>query len=516
VSERVSDGFDAEVIVVGYGPTGVTAANMLGLAGISTIVLEREEAIYPRARAVTVNDWTMRCFQAVGLRDEILENLDVTEALRWITYDGRELTRTVFAKAPQGQAPSYAIYQPLMEQALRAGVERFRDHVTVRFGVDVTDVTQDGDGVAVTATSLATGEVITKRAKYVLACDGGSSRVRSAVGAQLSGDTGSTVWLIIDARVKRWWPNRHILTFWSDKQRPVVDIALARGNHRWEVPLRPEEKESDFQTHDDLWRVLGELGVSPDDVELHQHAFYRHHNRMADRWRVDRVFLIGDAAHLMPPWAGSGMQSGIRDVNNLCWKLIAVLGGLLPDAVLDSYQVERQPSVGFFTFVSEFLGRIIKQELTDEELKGVMPVPGEPAPPSPLMIPPSIDAGWLTGAGTPGSVVGKFLPQSRTASAQGIFGYLDDFLPTGFVLLGDNVHPAALLSNEDRDAWLRLGAKLVAVRGADQHALHESDLIDIDGDLVGWMREFGAKVIVVRPDRFIAAADPTGLSVPSL
>lgn len=504
--------FDADVALIGYGPSGVTAANALGHLGVSVVAFERDEAIYPRARAVTVNDWTLRCFQSFGLDREVERDLDPTVALRWITYDGRELNRSAFPRPLAGEfAASYAIYQPRMEQTLRDGARRF-EHVAVHYGCEVQSVQQDDDGVTVTARRAADGAMVSRRVRYALACDGGASPTRGQIGARLMGDTMPTRWVVIDAKVKRWWPDRHILTFWSDRKRPVVDIALAGDNHRWEFPLGPDESDADFQTHDQLWALLNSLNVQREHVDIHQHAFYRHHVRMADRWRVGRVFLLGDAAHLMPPWAGSGMQSGIRDAVNLCWKLKAVLDGHLPDTVLDSYQAEREPNVQYFTQVSLQLGRLIKMELSPEELAALA---ASRDGPSPLLALPFYPGGWVRGRTKPSSAVGEMLPQLRVCAANGRLHRLDDLLGDGFALLGDGDAPGTWLSDDERAGWDRLGARHFTVRPPDQPGGGPDDLIDIDGRLLPWLRQYGTRAVAVRPDRFVAAAQGSGLGVPA-
>ena len=508
------DDFDADVVIIGYGPSGVAAANALGSAGISAVALERDRDVYQRARAVTVSDWTMRCFQSVGLAEAAAKDMDVTAGLRWVTYDGTEIFALTFPPAQLGHAMSYAIYQPLLEETLRAGAARF-PQVDVRYGVEVETVVQDDDGVTVTTRDLASGETRTTRARYALACDGGSSVTRKQVGVELQGDTVPVRWIVVDARVKRWWPNRHILTFWSDATRPVVDIALGRGNHRWEFPLSADETDADFPTDEQVWPLLESLGVSRDDVDIHQYAFYSHNIRMADRWRVGRVFLVGDAGHLMPPWAGAGMQSGIRDSFNIAWKLREVLAGRMDDSLLDTYQAERQPNVAFFTEVAIGLGRIIKQELTPEEQAAMAPPEGEEPPPPPILLPPFYVAGWLRGAPTPDSAVGKMIPQPLAANARGVILPLDELLGTDFVLLGDGLDPSTLLSPEEKAGWDALGARYVAVRSADQTTEGPDELVDIDGSLVGWMRGFGVRAVAVRPDKFVAAADTFGLAVPA-
>lgn len=506
--------FDADVAIIGYGPVGVSAANLLGANGVRTIVFERFKDVYGRARAVTVNDVTLRNFQSVGLADALVSDMDETFALRTMTYDGQLLSHTTFPPGEAGYCTSYSIYQPAMEKHLRAGVERYADHVDVRFGLDVIDVAQDDEGVTITARDLETGATSVTRARYALGCDGGSSATRDKLGISLIGDTIETKWVIIDAYVKRWWPDRHILTFWSDRERPAVDIALSLGTHRWELPLKANETEADFATHDQLWVLLEAMGVSRDDVELHQHAFYKHHIRRAERWQQGRIFLLGDAAHLMPPWVGQGMQSGIRDAFNLGWKLVAVLSGRLPEAALATYEVERAPDVERYTRISVFSGRIVKQELTHEELAAITPKPGETPSPSPALAHPVITAGWVTGDTGPDSAVGKYLVQPQIATTNGRKARLDHALGNGFTLLGDGIDPDLLLTPDQRADWDRLGTTYRKVIAPDMGSTAPGDIIDLHGQLLAWMRRFGAKAIAVRPDRFVAAADTGGLSVP--
>lgn len=511
----MSKPFDTDVAIIGYGPTGVSAALCLGQYGVNAVAFERDSAIYPRARAVTVNDWTMRCFQSVGIDEALARDMDATVALRWVTYDGHELMRMDFPPSDLGPHPqSYSIYQPVMEETMRQGALRHADRVDVRYGVEVTGIEQDAEGVTITSRNLATGAVSTTRARYALACDGGSSITRERLGVKLLGETVDTRWLVIDAHVKRWWPDRHILTFWSDKKRPVVDIALALGNHRWEIPMEPHETEADFATQDQLWPLLNSLGVTKDDVDIHQHAFYKHHVRTAERWRVGRVFLLGDAGHLMPPWAGAGMQSGVRDAFNISWKLREVLAGRLPDSVLDSYEAERAPNVAFYTGVAVQLGRIIKQQLSEEELAAMAPPPDQPPPLPPLFWAPTLTTGWMRGELRDGCAVGRMVPQPRVANAQGKRCLLDELLGDGFTLLGDGADPASLLSPQQRADWDALGAHYAAVLPANAQGSNSNDIIDLSGTLLAWLRLHHTKAIALRPDRFVAAAEGTGLGVP--
>jgi 3-(3-hydroxy-phenyl)propionate hydroxylase len=511
----MTDHYDADVAIVGYGPSGVVAALTLAKHGISSVAFERHRDIYPRARAVTVNDWTMRIFQNLGVDEPVLKCIDPQRALRWMRYDGSEIMRIEHPPSTLGIKPRFFnIYQPTMEATLRECAAQ-EACVDVRYGLEVVSLEQDTTGVTVTAKDASTGETTRTRVRYVIGCDGGSSSTRSNIGVKLLGDTLDVMWIVIDCRVKRWWPDRNLLTFWSDKDRPVVDIALSGGNHRWELPLKPGETEADFATQEQVWPLLRALGVSEDDVEIHQHAFYRHHTRMADKWRVGRVFLAGDAAHLMPPWAGAGMQTGMRDAFDLGWKLAGVLKGTLPECFLDTYEAERRPNATFFTQLAVQLGRVIKQELSEAEQAALNAPPPENAPEPPLIAPPVLTAGWLRGPVADDSIVGRMVPQPVVGDTRGVMARLDDLLGDHFVLLGDDVDPATLLTSEEKEAWDKLGARYIALRQQDQHTQGPDELIDLDGVLRPWLRKYGARAVALRPDRFVAAADVSGLSLPA-
>ncbi|MGA4844273.1 FAD-dependent monooxygenase [Streptomyces sp. G45] len=514
----MSQDYDADVAVIGYGPTGVVGALTLARQGARVIAFERDEEIYPRARAVTVNDWTMRIFQGLGIGERVQKVIDPQRALRWVTYDGQEVMRIQHPPSTLGaKARFYNIYQPVMEAELRACARDSGGLISVRYGAEVTDVEQDATGVTVT-THTATGEVRRYRTRYAIAADGGSSGTRQRLGIDLLGDTSEVTWVVIDCRVKRWWPDRDVLTFWTDKERPVVDIALSAGNHRWEIPLKPHESEADFPTSAAVWPLLRALGVSEDDVEIHQHAFYRHHVRMARTWRAGRVFLAGDAAHLMPPWAGAGMQTGMRDAHDLGWKLGRVLAGRLPESWLDAYEAERRPNAAFYTDLAVRLGRVIRQEVSDEERAALSAPPSEglvsPFEP-PLIAPPVLAAGWLRGPLGDASIVGRMVPQPVVGDTVGRMAPLDELLGDAFVLLGDDVDPSTLLTEEERRQWDALGARYRAVRPRSAHTQGPDELVDLDGVLRAWLRRYGVRAVALRPDRFVAAADTSGLAVPA-
>lgn len=516
-----SQPFDFDVAIVGYGPSGVTAANFLGQYGISTGAFERSRDIYSRARAVTMDDYTLRLMQQAGLDGDLLADMDPRSVLRWKTYAGKEFLRVTPSDSGFGQPASSQIFQPAVEKTLRKGAER-HPSVAVHYGEEVSSVVQDPDGVSLTVRKLDAGTERTVRARYLLACDGGSSRVRESLGMDLEGKTKPTVWVIVDAKVKKWWPERDLLTFWSDPARPVVDIPLSLNHHRWELPLRGHEKKEDFESSEALWELLAPFGVTGDNVEILQHAFYTHHVLMAKRWRNGRVFLVGDAAHMMPPWAGQGMQSGIRDAHNIAWKLREVLTGRMSDSLLDEYQSEREPHVREMTKLAETLGFFIEEgnpakvaiRNTVLPLLQRLPKIGPVIREFRFKPQPMVKAGLLGAAPARGSAVGRMIPQPTVSLPTGRRIKLDDALGDGFAVVGIDTDPRAAMTHEQIAGWEGLGASFRTVRSPKSAPGTDTDLMDYDDAVGTWARKHAAGVVVLRPDRFVYATDRSGLDAP--
>ena len=506
-----------DVAIIGYGPTGVTLANFLGRFGIRTLVIERARDLYSRARAVTVDGKTIRMFQALGLDTALKADMDVTPAVRWKTYDGRELLRTVFGDGPMGHAPSYMIFQPTVEATLRRGVEQYQGVVDVRFGESFVSLEQDDAGVTFVTTNDRTGASHRYRSRYLVGSDGGSSQVRSALGIELMGTTRERVWIVIDAKVKRWWPERQILTFWSDPVRPCVDVPLALDHHRWEFPLAEGESPSDFDSDDAMWRLLAPLGIDSSKVQILHKAFYNHHVRQAESWHQGRVLLAGDSAHMMPPWGGQGMQSGMRDAANLAWKLRAILSQGVNESLLSSYQPERQPNVTSVTNQSIGIGKLIeipatRTQILRNRLRALANRLGGSR--RAVGVKPELESGFLTGTPTETNALGKMIPQPNVATQTGHRTLLDDILGTDFAVLGLDVNPRAVMGPTDSRGWERLGARFITLRSSFAVPDGDADIVDFEDVLAPWFRRYGARVVVLRPDRFVVATDATGLQLP--
>ena len=191
---------------------------------------------------------------------------------------------------------------------------------------------------------------------YLIGCDGAASLVREKLGIKLEGTTFSERWLIVDLenngnRIK------HTEVF-CDKRRPCITLPGPDQTRRFEFKLLAGEKDEDLLEQKTVERLLAAHGADP-NATLRRKTVYRFHARVAPRWREGRVFLAGDAAHLTPPFAGQGMNSGIRDALNLSWKLAAVLQGAAGPGLLDSYEQERKDHCWQMINLALRMGRVM-------------------------------------------------------------------------------------------------------------------------------------------------------------
>jgi len=502
---------ECEVAIVGAGPVGLMIANLLGLAGIRVVVLERNKGLLGLPRAIAYDAETLRLFTQVGLFNEIAPGLIQNPHVRHLNARNVTLMAADFPVRSQfGHSALGTFYQPEFEKVLLKGVSRF-DNARTLFEHAVTGFEQDAGGV-VLKISTPNGPRL-QRASYVVACDGGASGIRELLGAQLMGSTYAEHWLVIDAIVRNHGVRQ--ITFNCDSRRPRVELPAVGERLRWEFMQLPGESEEELMS-DDKIRSLVMQHTKYRSFEIERKAIYTFHARVADRWRQGRVFLAGDAAHLMPPFAGQGMNGGMKDAVNLSWKLVSVLRGQAPDSILDTYQVERAPVVQKMVEVSRRLGALIMptspitaaaRDLLFAGLNmsskfrafigrgGVLP-------------PPEIHQSALTDKGRD-ALIGQMMPQPIVNPAQGNEP-LDAFLFDTFLschqwlALGIGIDPVSILSARDLAVLEALQAKFVCLNGSSKDARTLS-LQCVDRGFASWAKRHQVGAVLVRPDRFIAA-----------
>lgn len=345
---------DADVAIVGYGPVGNVLAILLAQLGRSVVVLERWPAPYPMPRAVHMDHEVARILQSCGVGDGLRACTEAAHIYEWQNAAGTTLLR--FGRegdTTSGWPASLMFHQPTLEALLDERARQLPD-LAVRRGVEVTALEQLDD--AVVLRSPAGDEV---RAAYVVGCDGANSTVRHLAGLPTH-DLGFFFdWLIVDVVLDEARPFDPINVQICDPARPTTAVSGGPGRRRWEFMRLPRESVEQLDDEASAWSLLRPWDVHPGNARLERHAVYTFNARYAEAWRAGRVLVAGDAAHLMPPFAGQGMCSGIRDAANLAWKLDLVLDGRAGHGLLDTYQQERLPSARTAIEFSVELGKVI-------------------------------------------------------------------------------------------------------------------------------------------------------------
>lgn len=334
------------VVIIGTGPTGMVAASLLARYGIECLVLDRWSEVFAQPRAVHLDDEIYRILGDLGLAEEFASISRPGHGLRLI--DRRMRTIAQFTRdpksAPHGFPPANMFDQPELEQLLREAMSR-QNTVTFRGNCEVSDVANARDHVLVRYTDKTSGEPRFVTADYVLGCDGARSSVRASIGSSMRDLGFEQRWLVIDVATEtdlKQWDGVHQL---ADPDRAGTYMRIGDSRYRWEFELKDNETTADFLDLDSVRPLIAPwVGAAGKlDLELIRVAEYTFRAQVADRWRDRRVFLLGDAAHLTPPFIGQGMGAGIRDAKNLIWKLAGVMCGTLPESALGTYQQERAP-----------------------------------------------------------------------------------------------------------------------------------------------------------------------------
>ncbi|MBV2150469.1 bifunctional 3-(3-hydroxy-phenyl)propionate/3-hydroxycinnamic acid hydroxylase [Sphingobium sp. AS12] len=471
-----------DVAIIGCGPVGAFAANLLGKSGLSVLVVEQEANPYPLPRAVHLDHEMMRLFQSAGVIDAVAGDMRDTEGHLHIGADHGVIKYmgTVGRARPFSWSNDYFFYQPELEQHLRDALAGY-DNVTVQLGVGFEGLAQDADGVTL---HLTGGD--TARARYVIACDGSRSAVRKALGIALDDLDFEEPWLVVDAEVDGpvRFPDlwgvpeaadlQKLSVMMCDPKRPAT-IVPGRGNHRrWEFMLLPgEDDQAMMEPHSVAALVAPYLSGVPHKVV--RAATYRFHGLIAERWRQGGVFLAGDAAHQTPPFFGQGMCHGLRDAANLAWKLAAVVKGDAPATLLDTYQPERDPHVRAVISAAVGAGRYIcvldpqAAAARDAEMREAAKVTQQGTAADLI---PAISTG-IVALGTPGA--GERFIQPRVGGQ-----LLDDVTGHGWRLFARH-----------------------AVEAASDVTVVALDTLDDGGAIAAWLDARGADALLLRPDHYV-------------
>ncbi|WP_433566744.1 bifunctional 3-(3-hydroxy-phenyl)propionate/3-hydroxycinnamic acid hydroxylase [Nocardia sp. CA-151230] len=499
---------DTDVAVVGCGPVGALLAVLLGQHGHRVTLVDKWPEPYAQPRAVTFDHEIARILAILGIDSDNDPSIEYHDELYyWRNAEGQTLLEVDWRSvAASGWRTRYWFSQPELEKRLST-VASTLPTVTLRRGWLATDLVQD-DHSALLAGVDSTGAVERIRAKYVVGADGANSFVRQALDLEFADHGFFFDWLILDVI-----PHAELdlgPAHWQlcDPARPTTIVPGGPGRRRWEYMVLPGESAEELASEISAWRLLERWGVTSANAVLERAAVYRFQARWAESWRNRRGLIAGDAAHLMPPFAGEGMCAGLRDAVALAWRLDMVLSGTAGDGLLDSYATERKGHVRHYIDFSMQLGQIIciadpvEAEARDRRMIAELTESrAEPVDTDIASLGPGL---WH--AGTPHA--GELSVQG-IVEASGHRGRFDEVAGRGWILLGRHSSPIAHLTAAQRGSWSRIGGRSFHIGSAET----DPDVIDVDGTYARWFDEIGGEFVILRPDFYVAAtaADPVEL-----
>ena len=523
------------VVIVGAGPVGLAAANLLGMAGIETLVLERNAGVYAFPRAIALDDEGLRVCQSLDLMNEVLAHVRLDVKAHYVA-EGRFLARAEPTGRRNGFPLISTFHQPTFERTLLRGLERFTC-VKVLFQHEMLAFKQDNERVCISVRT-PDGSVTEMQCAYLLACDGGKSGIRRALDIAMRPPLLRTIdrvravgagqrWLVVDCEGDSE-PSDTII-FFCNPERPAVSVPGPDRQRRWEFMLLPGEREEDLLQGETVRRLIRQArrsmprgyyrGLPMPELQVVRQTIYTFHALVASQFSRGRVFLMGDAAHLMPPFGGQGMNAGLRDAHNLCWKLQLVLQGKVHPSLLASYQVERRPHVEQMIVFSWLLGQIIMptrrriaflRDLFFQAVNSIAPIRGALKEMRVKPQPRYSHGVLLPGKGAASKLTGALLPQPHVLTRSGERVLLDDVLGDGFALLRLCEDPVEAFREIEHEVWSRLGVKSVCVQPAGTCECREAKncvcVVDSEKQLGAFLGNERDLYVLVRPDRYVMGA----------
>lgn len=480
---------DYDVVIVGGGPTGATLGLLLARGGVNTLIIDKEADIYPLPRAAHIDHEIVRIFQELGLANALATTWRSSARYDFLNADGEVLLRFegMDQIGPGGWPAGNMIHQPSLEAVVRGAIAD-QDGVDLQTGWAYRSHQQQNDHVEIDIDTP--GGLVRKQASFIVGADGARSPVRQAAGIAFDDLNFDEPWLVIDTIVHdaSRLPNVNLQI--CNPERPTTCVLMGEGRHRWEFMIKPGETAD--QVLDDAF--VAEL-LAPWNVDgavtLERQAVYRFNARVAKQWRQERLLLAGDAAHQMPPFAGQGLCSGLRDAANLAWKLVAIKHGASED-LLDTYQPEREPNVRAIIAMAMMMGQTVcmtDREAAKQRDAAMLAARASGNAPDGRVSYPDIETGCIL-AGSLGA--GSYFPQPVCEAAGTV--RLDDILGSGVWLISRS---ASRVSESEETGFRTV-------------ALDDPIILPFRSSLEEWLSAHAAEAVLVRPDRYVFGTGEPG------
>ena len=500
-----------DVLVIGNGPVGATLAALLGRYGVQTLVIDKIHDILLMPRAIALDNEALRILQLAGLAEGAFEKIVIPEVRMHCPIVG-QFGRANTSGSLDGHPKLVTFYQPDLERSMREQQRRF-DNVISLGGFELENLHQDADGV-LASLRAEDGSQRQVHARYLIGADGASSRVRSLIGQDFEGQTYSEDWLIVDAAEREMQAIDHV-EFLCDHRRPTPHMPAPGGRERWEFMLHPGENREQMESDERIAELLHKW-IEPGQLKIERKAVYRFHARCCDSFQKGRVFLVGDAAHITPPFVGQGLVAGLRDAANLAWKLAWVLSGQADARILDSYDQERRPHAREMIALAKLMGRMVMPSnapmalLVHGLMRALRLVPPLQRQFEELEIKPknNFKRGLFARRAWGRRLRrGGLFPQGLVRATDGSIGLSDDALGDRLTLVGFGIDPREQLDQTAQQQWERCGGGYLQVGLHGQKPGASTPFVeDIGQTLLGCTSE--RSLAVIRPDRIVMHEGP--------
>ncbi len=463
-----------DVTIVGLGPAGGTLANLLAMHDFSILILDREKSFYPLPRAVHFDDEIMRVFQTIGITKEFLKHTIINKGTKFVNSKDKVILDWPRPKkiTDNGWYPSYRFHQPDLEKKLRKKLKNYKK-VSIEQNSEVIKIKNSKNHVDITYLNINNHKENLIRSKYAIGCDGANSITRKQMKTKMDNLGFTQKWAVVDLILKKKKNNLPDRTIqYSNPKQPATYCRNVGRRRRWEFAIKKNHSDKKVLSENYIWNFL-KPWLNKREAIIERKTIYTFESAIARKWRKGRVFIAGDAAHLMPPFMGQGMCAGIRDASNLAWKIANCIRNKFDETLLNTYQSERSLNVKEYIETTmrmgEFVNAVESIQITDNiksDKKGIKKMQS---------IKPKLGKGL---GNLKDRNRGKTFPQFKLKNNKTLDDY---FSKKGMIILSSDIKP------KNPKNYIILNAKNLS-------------------DVSKYLRNINSKAILVRPDRFILAS----------